>query len=126
MSRHRRVVRGLFSAATMIALALWVFRGPMPDMVMGGMLTMTTPGGRAAAHPAASMPGQHMGPGSACGIGIGCCPGSSTPPPNPLVPRLGLLPAAVQATPVPPEQPRRAAEHHWQPQPIGPPASFVS
>jgi hypothetical protein len=122
MFRHRRVARGLLSAATMVALGLWVFRGPMPDMVMHGALTMTTPSGVAMAHAAGPMPGHCAGTRSRCAITVGCCPGSSTPPPNPLLLRFDVVPAAVVPVPVAPPQPHLAAEHHWQPQPIGPPA----
>ena len=126
MPQQYRAARGLLSAATMLALALWLFRGPMPGMVMDGLLTMTAPGGGATAHAAGPMAAPRVGANPRSGISVGCCPGSSTPPLNPCLPSLSVVRAALEAAPLAPALPRRAAEHHWRPQPIGPPASFVS
>jgi len=111
----------------MVALGLWIFRGPMPGMVMGGMHTMAAEGGGAAVHAGGAVPGSdRCGDGHAA-ICIGCCPGSSTPPPNPLGLRFDAAPVVLEfPTPLAPSLPHRAVEHHWQPQPIGPPAPFVS
>jgi hypothetical protein len=126
MHRHRRTCRGL-AAAVMVALGLWIFRGPMPGMVMGGALSMARGGDAAALHAGGAMPGHGAHGDPACGVCIGCCPGSSTPPPNPLGLRFDATPVVLDlAPPLAPALPRRAIAHHWQPQPIGPPAPHVS
>jgi hypothetical protein len=125
MRRHRGTVRGL-AAVVMVALGLWVFRGPMPDMVMHGMLTMGAHGAAATVH-AAGMPQAGCCADGRLAVCIGCCPGSSTPPPNPLGLRFDAAPVSLaSAILLPPSLPSRAVEHHWQPQPIGPPAPPLS
>jgi hypothetical protein len=125
MHRHRSAYRGL-AAVVMVALGLWIFRGPMPGMVMGGMLTMAMGSGGAAVQAGGAAHGS-AGCADRTAICIGCCPGSATPPPNPLGLRFDAAPLVLEfPTPLAPSLPHRAVEHHWQPQPIGPPAPSVS
>jgi hypothetical protein len=95
--------------------------------VMGGMLTMATPQGVAIVHSSGASP-EHTAHGDAqCPICPGCCPGSSTPPPNRVGTWLDAAPTVIEKPgPRAPTLPRLAIEHHWQPQPIGPPAPAVS
>ncbi len=108
----------------MVALGLWIFGGPMPAMATDGMLAMAASG--SAVRAGGTMPGRTPRRDARCAICVGCCPGSSTPPPNSLGLRFDAAPVVLEsAAPLAPS-PHRAAEHHWQPQPIGPPAPFVS
>jgi len=126
MSRHRLTFRGI-ALAVMATLGLWIVRGPMPGMVMGGMLTMAAPHGAATVQASGAMPAHGAHADGPCGVCPGCCPGSSTPPPNPLGLRFDAAPAVIETpAPLAPSLPRLAVEHHWQPQPIGPPAPAVS
>lgn len=127
-------MRGLAAAVTM-ALGLWIFRGPMPGMATSGtaMAEMAMAGGAtpmallAAVHAGGAGRSPAPGAGGGCALCIGCCPGSATPPPNPLGLRFDQAPAAVPAGAAPaPALPPRSVVLHWQPQPIGPPAPHVS
>jgi len=130
MHRQRGAIRGL-SAALTIALGLWIFGGAMPGMAGQSTVAMAMPAAGAAAvaapHAQGGTPSRAPHSQGTCGLCIGCCPGSTTPPPNPLGLRFDAAPAPLES-PVAavPALPRRAVAHHWQPQPLGPPAPLVS
>ncbi len=118
-------MRGL-SAVLAIALGLWIFGRPMPGMAGQTSVAMAMPA-TAAGHAHGPAPAHEPQQGGSCGLCIGCCPGSATPPPNPLGLRFDQAPAAVPAGAAPaPALPPRSVVLHWQPQPIGPPAPPVS
>lgn len=119
-------MRGL-SAVVTIALGLWIFGRSMPGMAGQGSVAMAMPAGAAShAHSPAPAP-RHAPRQSGGGPCIGCCPGSATPPPTPVAVRFDAAPVFRDASlPLAPSLSHRPVEHHWQPQPIGPPAPPVS
>jgi hypothetical protein len=122
MPQHRVAMRGL-SAVVTIALGLWIFGRPMPDMAGQASVAMAMP---ATAHAHGPAPAHAPRSDGGCGLCIGCCPGSATPPPNPLGLRFDAAPLVNEVSLLlAPSLPRQAVEHHWQPQPIGPPAPQV-